>query len=273
MTKKKTRRVLAPATRSAASAAPKASIRRAEPFADTLLRHQQAAGLRRKGERTRDRLKLAAVQILEERGFLRTRVSDICKRADVSAAAFYLYFKNKEDITVEVLTEFLHEMFKLSAAPDSNRSQFEAIYQSNLLWIASVRANAGLMHCLLQLGDQVPKFRALNENLNHKWFLHVTERLLKRFPKVRVDRNAVLLAVYALGGMMDDLSRKMVISREGHLQAVIDATTPTDEAVVEFVSLLWYRALFGTEPPHVDQPASRELQKLRAVDSAALPER
>ena len=63
--------------------------RRAEPFATTLRRRQKNSGIRRKGERTRDRLKIAALQVLEERGYLKLRVSDVCKRARVSAAAFY----------------------------------------------------------------------------------------------------------------------------------------------------------------------------------------
>lgn len=76
---------------------------RALPFAEILRRRHKQAGARRKGERTRDRLKVATVQVLEERGYLRLRVTDICKRARVSPAAFYPYFKQREQITVEVL--------------------------------------------------------------------------------------------------------------------------------------------------------------------------
>jgi hypothetical protein len=118
------------------------------------------------------------------------------------------------------------------------------------------------MHCLLQLGDQVPEFRALNERLNHEWFERVTERLLRRCDAPRVDHDVVLLAIYALGGMMDELSRKVLVAKEASLQPVVKATAPSDEALAEFMTVLWYRALFGAEPGPLRFTASKELLKL-----------
>ena len=247
--------------------------RRAEPFATTLRRRQKNSGIRRKGERTRDRLKIAALQVLEERGYLKLRVSDVCKRARVSAAAFYQYFRNKQDVTVEVLTEFLHYNFRIGNGPAVERSFFDSLREANLMWIGSVRANAGLMRCLLQLGDQVPEFKKLNQRLNYEWFAYVTERLLKRYPRLRTDERTVLLAVYALGGMMDELSRKVLVAREENLEAVIEATAPSDEALAEFLSVLWYRALFAADPPDVSFAASRSLLRLSSVDPAAVQRR
>jgi len=257
-----------PAATAKKTTASRKSTARVLPFAEILRRRQRESGPRRKGERTRDRVKLATVQALEERGYLRLRVTDICKRAKSSPAAFYLYFKNKEEVTVEVLTEFLHETFKLSSSTGTPRSLFEAIYESNLFWASTVRANAALMHCLLQLGDQVPKFKELNEKLNHEWFVHVTGRILKRYPQARVNQDAMLLAIYALGSMMDELTRKILVTREVHLLSVVEAIAPSDEALAEFLSVLWYRALFGAEPAEVKHLASRELLKFSAPDPA-----
>jgi len=235
------------------------------PFAETLRRRQKEAGTRRKGERTRDRLKVAAVQVMEERGYLALRVADVCKRAKVSPAVFYLYFKNKQDITVQVLTEFVHDTFRQGATGTATRPLFESIYEANLRWITLVRANSGLMRCLLQLSDEVPEFKQLSEKTNHEWFVYVTQRLLSRFPKARVDQETLLLAVYALGGMMDELSRKVLVSREEHLQPLVESITPTDGALAEFLSVLWYRALFGTEPAAVRHATSQGLLNLSAI--------
>jgi AcrR family transcriptional regulator len=239
------------------------------PFAQTLLARQKADGAKRKGERTRDRLKIAAVQVLEERGYLRLRVTDICKRARVSPAAFYLYFKNKKVITVEVLTEFLGSVFVLGRASDTHRPLFDAIYESNLKWVASVRANPGLMRCLLQLSDDEPAFKELAERQNHEWFLYVTHSLQRRYPKAKLDENATLLAVYALGGMMDELSRKVLVSREEHLQPLVAAIAPSNEALAEFLSVMWYRTLFASDPPRLRHAASRQLVGMSRVDPNA----
>jgi AcrR family transcriptional regulator len=179
------------------------------PFVDVLGQRQRSEGAKRKGERTRDRLKIGAIQALEQRGYLRMRVSDICKRAKVSPAVFYLYFKNKREITVEVLTEFLESLFAPSRASESPRSLFDAIYQTNLTWVYSVRTNAGLMRCLLQLSDNEDEFKELNERQNYEWFVRVTHSLMRRFPQAKLDERSLLLAVYALGGMTSTLLRSV----------------------------------------------------------------
>ncbi len=68
------------------------------------------------------------------------------------------------------------------------------------------------------------------------------------------------------GGMMDELSRKILVAREAHLQPVVEAIAPTDEALAEFLSVLWYRALSGSEPRHVNHPASRALLAVSQVE-------
>ncbi|MCZ8130816.1 MAG: TetR/AcrR family transcriptional regulator [Steroidobacteraceae bacterium] len=239
-------------------------------FLDVLAERQRRAPAPRKGERTRNRLKLAAVHALEQRGYLQLRVTDICRRARVSDAVFYVYFENKVQITVEVLSEFLDHTFELGESPDPKprRSLFEALEHANLRWISAVRANAGLTRCLLQFADQVPEFRELSSRRNHQWYLHVTRRLLARLGARDFDESAPLLAVHVLGGMIDELCSKVFVSREPHVVALVDSIVPTDAALAEFVSILWYRGLFGREPIEARHPAGRALQRLADLRSA-----
>ncbi len=242
-------------------------------FEDVLAERHRRAPARRKGERTRDRLKLAAVRALEQRGYLQLRVADICRRARVSDAVFYVYFSNKGEITVEVLSEFLDHTFEVGEAPDGKpqRSLFEALEHTNRRWISAVRANAGLTRCLLQLADQVPPFRELVSRRNHQWYLHVTRALLRRVGAGELDEGAPLLAVHALGGMIDELCSKVFVGREPHAVALAERVVPTEAALAEFVSILWYRALFGREPVAARHPAGRALQRLADVAAATGP--
>lgn len=240
-------------------------------YADLLAAVQVHNVGRRKGERTRDRLRLAAVQTLEQRGYLQLRVADICKKAKVSPAVFYLYYPNKEAITVEVLSEFLRHTFRVDevpVAPRPRRALFDSLVAKNLAWIKGIRSNAGLARCLLQLADQVPGFKQLVSETNYHWAALVTERLMRRHPSVIVDRNALLLAVYAVSGMVDDLCSRLMVSRDERIVAVAGAVVPDDEALAEFVSLLWYRALFGADPPRLRHDASRKLLALTDIPTS-----
>lgn len=263
-------KTVAPA-RVPADSEPSPQRQHAARFGDVLLRRQKESGQRRKGQRTRDRLKVAAIAVLDDQGFRNLRVSDVCKRAKVSSAAFYLYFKNKTEITAEVLTGFLEWLIQMPM-PGERRSRtvYQAIYEINLAWILAVRANSGLMRCLLQLSDETPEFKALYERMSHDWYLHVAHGLTSRFPEARLDEKVALLATYALGGLIDEISRCLLVERQPYLHDLVGELAPTDEALAEFLALLWYRAMFAAEPVEVRSRAARELQRIARVDHRRL---
>ncbi len=74
----------------------------------------------------------AAVQVFAERGFHRTRVSDIAKQAGVAYGLIYHYFESKDDVLNCVFEEnwsiFLKVLAELQADPDTTADhKLEAI--------------------------------------------------------------------------------------------------------------------------------------------------
>lgn len=63
----------------------------------------------RKGDRHRQILD-AAIKVFAERGFHKSRVSDIAREANVADGTIYLYFKSKDDILISVFEETMAEM-------------------------------------------------------------------------------------------------------------------------------------------------------------------
>jgi AcrR family transcriptional regulator len=245
--------------RSRASLGPAASTPRpscnllVRPFGDVLKQRQLEAGEKRKGERTRDNLKLAAIEALERTGYHKLTVADICTRAGASHAAFYLYFKDKNDITHQVLSEFMEEIFAQARSSDRGDSAFDSIYSTNLLWLRAAKANAGLMRCVLQLSDDTQQFKEFRESTDARWFAHVSRSIAKRWLGNQIDEKALLLTVYALGSMTDEFIRRILVSGDPHLQELVNDAAPTEEALAHFLTTLWFRALFGadslTAPP------------------------
>jgi len=225
-------------------------------YSEILEQRQQRATTRRKGERTRDRLKLAAVRLLDDNGYRDMRVSDICDHAGVSVATFYIYYTNKTDITTEVLTEFLRTIFDIAEEDGPYRSSFEAIYKANLGWLATVRANAGLLRCLLQLSDETPEFAELSQEANHQWY----QRVAARIGRLTDGYEPIsLLAAYSLGSMIDELCRRLFVAADPHLVELVKRVAPTDEALAEFMAVIWYRAVYATNPDGVASPAATDL--------------
>lgn len=197
---------------------------------------------KQKGLRTRERLKISAAQLLMVNGYIALKVGDITSRAGVAEGSFYMYFRDKTDVTRTVLEEFLTEFAPAMMRPAVVRGPFQSIYETNRSWIALARANDGLFRCLLQFSDSDAEFAALAQSTNRGWY----ERVLQSLPEeAKAQPATYLLLIYLLGAMMDDLVRKLVIYPDQHFRALLESIGATDEDVADAASVIWTRALHG----------------------------
>ena len=218
-------------------------------------------GKRRKGDETRDRLMLAAAESLNQSGYHSLRVADVCERVGVASSTFYLYFKNRTDITVRVLKDFLLTLGQFYSGGDRSTTPFESMYSANLQWLMSIRLNSGLHRCILQLSDEVTEFSEFMQAQNAAWYERITRSVLRRYSERNdVQPGTVRLAVYALGSMMDEICRKLVVYPDPALNKLVDEITTSDEHLAEFLTVIWYKTLFGEDPSvELQSPQSRSL--------------
>lgn len=197
---------------------------------------------KRKGERTRDRLKAAAAWQLEEVGYRELRVTDINERAGVSNALFYVYFKNKQELTQEVLTEFLATlqpaMNENPAGPD------DAIYRGNLGYARAFAANPGLMRCLLQFGDEIPEFGSLWNAFNTNWIERTVASVERRADYCFATRDELVAAIASLGMMVDGLLRLVFVERNVTVAASVKQIGQSPEELAAFLTQLWHRVIY-----------------------------
>jgi AcrR family transcriptional regulator len=169
----------------------------------------------------------------------------VTAHAGFAEGSFYMYFTDKTDATRTVLQEFLTEFAPAMMRPAASRSAFEAICETNRRWIALARANDGLFRCLLQFSDSDPDFAALVQTSNRDWY----RRVLKSLPaRPEPDDPTLLLLIYLLGAMMDELLRKLVVYPDQQLRALLDSVGATDADVADAASVLWLRVLYGSNP-------------------------
>ncbi|WP_245607215.1 TetR/AcrR family transcriptional regulator [Pseudonocardia spinosispora] len=137
-----------------------------------------------KSNRTRERLLDAAAQVLAEKGFAGTRLSDIAERANVQAPAIYYYYPSREDLIEEV-------MFVGAAAMRAHLDEVLAGLPSDATPVERISAavEAHLRHeleisdyakSIIRNGNQLPEQvskRALAEitHYNDIWRTLVTE--------------------------------------------------------------------------------------------------
>jgi AcrR family transcriptional regulator len=208
---------------------------------------------KRKGDRTRERLKLAAAQVLESVGYHAMRIVDITEQAETSDGSFYIYFKDKKEITLSVLQEFLEGMQTVDVPAGETRSPFQSIRTANLHWLGIMRANAGLMRCVLQLSDEDAEFGRVAHANNRIWHERIARSVVRNHPEGAIEYEAALFAAFALGAMMDELVRRIAIYPDEGLVEFLSKTCPSDEDLADALSVIWFRALYPGQllPEHL----------------------
>lgn len=208
---------------------------------------------KQKGQRTREKLKLAGVRLLNERGIFDLKAVDVSAQAGMAEGSFYLYFSDKNDLIRTVLREFQEMYFDLQVRgvgrPEG--SPFESMRFANLVWIAFCRANAGLIGCLYQYGDMDPEFGKEMSNLNLRWHQRVMRAMRRQAgpDAAALSDSQLLLVICLLGGMMDDLVRRLLISPDVRLLDILSELDATDEMLAEVAALMWMRVLLPHEAP------------------------
>ena len=233
----------------------------ATSFRDWVSERQKRDASRRKGEMTRDRIRLATIELLNTVGYVDLKVSDICRRAKVTAPVLYLYFAGKEPLVHDILAEFLGDFMSRSTSTTA-RNAYQAIYDANLQWLRAARSNAGLMKCLLQFSDQTPEFAKLFSEQSNRWYLRIAQSIVRRHPSRATELASLHLQIHALGAMMDELTRKIFTSNDEELERLIGQVAPGDEALAGFLSRIWHRTLYA-EDPRADVDDASGLRKGR----------
>jgi AcrR family transcriptional regulator len=209
-----------------------------------LLRRRIADPEHSKGQRTRWSLLAAAAEMLEERGYRGLRVTDVNEKAGVSNALFYLYFKNKDEITAEVMTGFLDVLYARSEDAPRPQSVEESIFRGNYDYLRQFIANPGLMRCLMQFGDEMPEFGRLWREAGQRWIERVIKRLSREPELANRDIDVLFAEATTLGMMVDGFLRSVYVEKESGAAVYVRAVAPDPVSRALFLTQLWIRAIY-----------------------------
>lgn len=196
-----------------------------------------------KSERTRLRLKLGAIDVLEEIGYLNARTTDITARAELSIGSFYVYFADKKVMTVELMTDFVRFLDEQNRSAMGGSDPFAIVLAKTTQYVRVFSSNAGLLRCLHQLCDLDVDFQQVWNDTNYKFSGIFADGMARRQNK-RMDANLLRLVGYALASMIDELLRLLYVVGDPRLLALAGS----HDHVAEVISVLWYRAIYGRDP-------------------------
>ena len=202
---------------------------------------QPVDSLSKRAQRSRNKLKEAARELLNERGFRRVRVRDVTERAGVAAGLFYRYFHDLPEIAYEVTKDFMDDLnLKTSALPTAVHP-YDQIFNRHLLAVNMFAENPGIVSCLFQL-DEYPEFGNVWKAAAHQWNLLVAEFLES---SVSIPAEQAEHMAFVLGAMTEGVFFQYLIRHTEDLSEM--GPEPSD--IAEVIAVMWYRTIFLDNPP------------------------
>lgn len=213
-----------------------------------------------KGEQARNKLKLAALEVLERVGYHRMRITDVTAEAGVAAGLFYHYFKDLKSLTIEVLSDFVASSQNLaSIEKDVPKGDWYArIYAHNIFVVKTYAARPGVMRSLFQLADSDEEFsRKLKASFVQQlnWLVSVMPRL---FPEAALTEHQALMVVSTLASSGEVVLRDYFIDKD----PALTAENLSVEDIAELLSVIFYRGLFLQHPAAEKLRYTRNLVKM-----------
>jgi AcrR family transcriptional regulator len=214
-----------------------------------------------RGTQARDKLKKAALRVLDREGYHRMRIVDVTREAGVAQGLFYHYFPDLKSLTLEVLEDFMRVADDVATIEKDvpKGDWYQRIYAHNLLVVRGYARHPGVMRCLMQMADEDAGFSTLLRDSFRERLMWLVNLLPRLFPEVTFAPQQGLMVVYALAGGAEML-REYFIQRSKSLRKA----ALSEEQLAELLSVMFYRALFLQHPPEQQLSYTRNLAAMAA---------
>ena len=195
-----------------------------------------------KGRQTRAAIEQAARKLFAERGFHGTTLADITSAAGKSAAVFYRYFADKEDLLAALAESFLHDVVTpsglsvdLPESPDDD-AFFTAVVTG--YW-NMFKQNIGIMIAVAQLAATQQRFAAV-QNEFRRFGMDIVAASARRAreqgygTELNPEHTAAAIAL-----LFENFTTVFVGSSGLGLEI-------SDEDAIATLSTIWKRTLYGS---------------------------
>ncbi len=162
-----------------------------------------------KGQENLDKIMNTAIEIIAEKGFNNASVNEITFRAGVSYGLFYLYFKNKDELLVQLIKSLNHDLRRfLQSRTSEIKDRIVKEQQGFRAFFEWVFKNKFFFQILIE---------AQTSNINiYKWHYMTLEERYALGLKDAMNLGQIIetdqhTLAYSLMGIADFLARSIIL--------------------------------------------------------------
>ena len=173
----------------------------------------------------------AAIEVIAEKGFFHSRVSEIADRAGVADGTIYLYFKNKDELLMASIDSAFHRFIRRATAAVSDLDDpREKLRQMAYLHLEGLGSNRSLAIVFqTELRHSAKFLGQFSHNLLVEYF-DVIKGVLREGQEAGVFRPdiSITIAAHCFFGAVDEIVTTWILSdrdrdRDYHLSSLTDS--------------------------------------------------
>ena len=180
-----------------------------------------------KGRDTRRRILDSAEQLFAERGYANVKITDTTTHARLSAGAFYRYFGDRHELTIELLREVQGEMYEFIRSPFDEADPISSVLQSTQKYFEFYAEHHALLGVLVELSQTDQEVAKLWDTTKHAFYSRIARSLERGIAagQIRSDIN-VNLAAEMLGSMTEFYAfQRFVLNGSALTETTIEEAT------------------------------------------------
>ena len=197
-----------------------------------------------KGLRTRVKILKSARKVFARYGYVTLRMSDVASESGVSMGALYRYFKNKDDLFINLIGGIHEDMFQASRSNehDFSTEPFEALLAANRGYLAHYHENRDVIRALIEAGTVDNRFRDVWWQMRKRHVDRFVHALKKSHEIETVDGVPAYLVVESMASLVEQSAYTWFAQEE------LNAKPISVEVAAQIVTRIWYRTFFNPKP-------------------------
>lgn len=173
-----------------------------------------------KGRDTRARIMAAAESLFAERGYANVRVADIAGRAGLTTGAFYRYFTDRHDLTLELLRDLTVEIFEFIRVPLDADNLVDSVTESTQKYFDFYERHRALFGVLVELAQSDTEMAEIWTASRRAFYSRISGALSRASLASRIRSDVNLnLAAEMLGSMTEFYAFQRFVLRDPDIAA------------------------------------------------------
>jgi AcrR family transcriptional regulator len=195
----------------------------------------------------RDVILKATYETIRDHGYHQVTVADICKRAGVVRATFYVYFANKLDAFMAMMEGIIEGLYETAGLRYPDADEYGRIVLGNVSYFQAWARHREVLADWFALALVDEEVQASYERFRARFEDRIEGRLRRLMDAGRIPETDSRMLAATLSGMVETFVRRFL----GRQWQLGDPSRDFPVAI-RVISEAWYRIIYAKQPPAFD---------------------